>query len=348
MKCFVTGATGHIGNVLVRKLIDRGNDVTVLCLENENIDSLKDLDVNIVYGNITDRQAMFSYINKDDVVFHLAAAISIDDSKESYKRVYNVNVNGTKNIVDACINNKAKRLVYTSSVHIIEPVKDIVLTEPTEFDENKIYGIYSKTKTIATRYVMEKAKEGLLDAVTVYPAGVIGPFDFKISEIGQVILDYVNDKLKGYVKGGYNFIDVRDVADATINASINGVSGEGYILSGNITSVKEMLECFNEILHKKKLPPKFALWFLKMIAKITNAAYKARGKKPVFSEFSLYTLNANANFDNTKAKEVLGLKTRSVKDSFEDAIDWFINNKKALVNLKKVISHTPKKQICLQ
>ena len=348
MKCFVTGATGHIGNVLVKKLVDRGNKVRVLCLENENIDSIKDLDIEIVYGNITNKNDMLKYIKEDDVVFHLAAAISIDDSKESYDKVYNVNVNGTKNVVDACIKNKAKRLIYTSSVHIIEPVKDKVLLEPTVFDENKIYGIYSKTKTIATKYVMDSAKAGLIDAVTVYPAGVIGPFDFKISEIGQVILDYVNDKLKGYVKGGYNFIDVRDVADATINAATQGVSGEGYILSGNVTSVKEMLMCFNEILDKKHLPPKFALWFLKMIARITNAYYKARGKKPVFSEFSLYTLNANANFDNTKAKEVLGLRVRSVKESFEDSIDWFINNKKGLINLKKILHHSSKKTICLQ
>lgn len=346
--CFVTGATGHIGNVLVKKMLEKGYRVTVLCLPNEDLTPLEGLNVSIIYGDITDRDFVMKSIHEGQDVFHLAAAIDIDDGgKNAYDKVYKINVEGTKNIVDACIANKARRLIYTSSVHIIEPVKDVVLKEPKVFDDSKIFGNYSKTKTIATKYVIDKSREGLIDAVVVYPAGVIGPFDYKISEMGQVVLDYLNGKLAGYVKGGYNFIDVRDVCDAIINAGEIGKSGEGYILSGTECSIKEMIVCLNTVLKRKKLPPKYALWFLKMFAKLSNAYYKVRGKKPVFSEFSLYTLNANANFSNKKAVENLGLKTRKVIKSFKDAVDWFIVNKKDLINFNKIKDYKPNQNISL-
>lgn len=340
--CFVTGATGHIGNVLVKKLLERGDNVTVMCLPHEDIEPIKDLKLNIVWGNIMDREFLFDNIKKGQIVFHLAAAIAIDDdNKESYHKLSKINVDGTKNIVDACIRNNAKKLIYTSSVHIIEPKKNVLLKEPDVFDENKVFGSYAKTKVVATKYILDKAKEGLIDAVVVYPSGVIGPFDYRISEIGQVVLDHINAKLLGYVKGGYNFADVRDVASGIINAAEYGKSGEGYILSGKICSIKEMIQILNSILGRKRLPSKFSLVFLKIFAKLSNAYYKIRGKKPVFSKFSLSTLNTNANFDNTKAVQELKFKSRSLFQSFKDSIDWFIKHKKDLIDFKKIKNYVP-------
>lgn len=334
-KYIVTGATGHIGNVVVRKLVQKGIKPKALCLPEEDLTPLKDLDVEIVYGDVTDREFIFKFIEKDSVVLHLAGIIDIGLTPEEV--VEKVNVQGTKNIVDACIKNGAKKLVYLSTVHIIDPknVGDVLL-EPTEFDENKVVGAYAKTKIRATEYILDACKNKNLNATILYPSGVLGPFDFKISELGQVILDYMNHKLIAYVKGGYNFVDVRDVADATISAVKKGRSGEGYILSGEVVPLKKMLILINTKLGRRKLPPKLALWFVMMFADVSNLYYKMRKKKPVFSKYSLYTVNSNCNFSNEKAKKELGFDPRPASDSINDSVDWFIKNMPEKVNFKKL------------
>ncbi len=322
--CIVTGGTGHIGNVLIRHLIENRYKVTALVLPNEDLKPIEGLDVKIVYGDVTDREFMFKLIKSKSIVFHLAGIIDIGNIP--YEKVYNVNVQGTKNIVDACVKNKAKKLVYASTVNIIEAVKDEVLFEPSELKEELAEGPYAQTKIEATKYILENCRTENLDAVIVYPSAVIGPFDFKISEVGQVILDFMNKKLYGYVSGGYNFVDVRDVAEGMRLASIKGGKGESYILSGQITSFKSLLQIINAKLGRKRLPPKFALWFVKLFAKVSTLYYKLRGKKPVFSAYSISAFTKNCNFSHQKATTELGYFSRPAKQSIEDSVDWFIDN----------------------
>ena len=333
-KIIVTGAAGHIGNVLIRELNKAGKKVTALALPGEDVSPLNGLDVNIVYGDVTQREFVFNFINQGDIVFHLAGIIDIGGIPE--EKVRHVNVEGTKNIVDACVENKAQKLIYTSTVHIIDPQKQgDVLVEPTVFDANKVVGIYAKTKIEATEYIFNACKKRGLNAVVVYPSGVLGPYDYKISELGQVVLDYMNHKLLAYIKGGYNFVDVRDVAAAMVSAIDNGSAGEGYILSGSVVSLKELLTIINRKIGRKDLPPKLALGFVRAFAGISNFYYKVRGKKPVFSKYSLYTLNSNCNFSNEKARKELGFNPRSAEESINDSVDWFIENKPDLINFKK-------------
>lgn len=334
-KIIITGATGHIGNVVARKLAEQKKNVTALVLPDEDISAIEEFGFNIVRGDVTDRDFIFNLIEKDSVIFHLAGIIDI--GMTPVELVEKVNIGGTKNIVDACVEKGIKKLVYLSTVHIIDPQKvGDILVEPTVFDKDKVVGTYAKTKLEATKYIFDACKERGLKATVLYPSGVIGPYDFKISEIGQVILDYMNHKLLAYVKGGYNFVDVRDVADATINAVGKGRDGEGYIVSGRQMSLKEMLSTINKKLGRKRLPPKIALWFVRMFAGLSNVYYKLQKKKPVFSKYSLYTLNANSNFSNEKARQELDFNPRDPKESIEDAVDWFIKNKPDKVNFKKL------------
>lgn len=334
-KYIITGATGHIGNVLARKLCKQNKDVTAFVLPNEDLTPIKDLNLKIVYGDITDREAVFKLIEKDSIVMHLAGIIDIGTMQEEIIR--KVNVEGTKNVVDACVENKAKKLIYLSTVHIIDPQNEgDILVEPTVFDKNKVVGNYAKTKLEATKYIFDACKEKGLKASVLYPSGVLGPYDYKISELGQVILDYMNHKLIAYVKGGYNFVDVRDVVDSAVNAVTMGRDGEGYIVSGRAVDLKELLSIINKKLGRKRLPPKIALWFVRMFAGLSNLYYKMRKKKPVFSKYSLYTLNVNHNFSNEKAKKELKFKPRDVVESVNDSVDWFIKNKPELVNFKKL------------
>lgn len=330
----VTGATGHLGNVVVKMLLEKQKKVKVLLLPNEDLTPIKDLNVQIEYGDVRDKEFLEKNITNQDIVIHMAGIIDVSSKKNNLLR--DVNINGTKNVADVCFEKNAK-LIYTSSVHTI-PANEkefVLLKEPTEFDENNIVGAYAKSKTVATKYIFEKCKEGL-QAVVLYPSGIIGPYDYKISDIGQVIIDHINGKLLAYVKGGYNFVDVRDVANGIILACTKGEIGEGYILSGEMCSVKRLLEIINKRIGRKKLPPKLALWFAKAFALLSEAYYKIRHKKPSFSAYSLKTLNVNCNFDNTKAKEKLGFNVRPVEETIFDAVDWIIENKSDLINKSKL------------
>ncbi|HHX81169.1 MAG TPA: hypothetical protein GX692_08930 [Acholeplasmataceae bacterium] len=194
---------------------------------------------------------------------------------------------------------------------------------------------------MATKYLFEKTKAGEIDAVALYPSGIIGPYDYNVSHFGQVILDYINRKLTAIVKGGYDFVDVRDVASALVSA-IDARSGEGYIVSGHYVSVRELFKILNEKLERKRLPGELALWFLKIVAPLAELHYKIRRKKPLFNAYTLYTLNVNCNFDNSKARAELGFNPRSVKESLFDMVDWFLENKQELIKRKYLLSLKPK------
>lgn len=341
MKYIITGGAGYLGSVLAHELASRGyGPLKILVLPGENISHLMDINVEIVRGDILDYHFLDDLIEKDDVVFHLAGVVNITASKKDL--LYRVNVEGFKNVVDVCIKKKVKRLIYTSSVHAILPkANNEVMQEPDSFPVEKLVGDYAKTKAEATRYLFEKTKAGEVDAVVLYPSGIIGPYDHNISHFGQVILDYINRKLTAIVKGGYDFVDVRDVASALISAYLYGRSGEGYILSGHYVSVKDLFKILNERLGRKRLPGELALWFLKIVAPFAELHYKIRRKKPLFNAYTLYTLNVNCNFDNSKAKRELDFNPRSVKESLFDMVDWFLEYKQELIKRKYLLLLKP-------
>ena len=240
----VTGATGHIGTALTQMLLERGERVRAFVLPGDDLTPLKGLDVELAYGNVTDLPSLLRAFDGADRVYHLAGMISIWSGKS--KKVWEVNVGGTQNVVEACRKAHVGRLIYTSSVHAIaDPPKGGRMTESDVFDPARVRGIYAKSKAAATACVLNAAGEGL-DAVVVHPSGVIGPYENKLSNLGQLIVNFSKRKLPAYVNGGYNFVDVRDVAAGCIAAAEHGTKGECYILSGESMSVKELMECLNE------------------------------------------------------------------------------------------------------
>lgn len=327
----VTGGTGFVGYVVVNELLSRGYyPIKVITRSKKHLERFKGLDVNFVFGDILDREFILKEITPDSVVFHLAGIVDIGSHKDLLME--KVNVEGSINIVDACIQKGAKKLIYTSSVAIIDPHKgQEIMSEPASIKMEGLKYEYAKSKAIATNYIINKAALGYIDAVVLYPTAIIGPYDYNISNVGQAVLDYMNHKIFAYVKGGYNFVDVRDIADAIINAYEKGRSGEGYILSGEVISVKQMFVILNEKLSRDKLPIKLPLWFVKIVLPFVELHYRIRKKKPIFSSCSLSTINQNCNFNNTKAKEELGFNPRSAKESINDAVDWFYENKKDLI-----------------
>ncbi|MDT8337261.1 MAG: NAD-dependent epimerase/dehydratase family protein [Candidatus Izemoplasmatales bacterium] len=319
MKCLVTGATGHIGNVLVKKLYEQSHDVHALVMENDDI-SIIDPYVKVIYGNISDKERLLEVVKDYDIVFHLAGIVEIRLGKK--KQLYKINVEGTRNLIQACQINKIKRLVYTSSVHAIEePKNNQEITEPNSFNPKKVKGYYAKTKAVATDLVLNQSCP-TLETVVVYPAGIIGPYDYKASNFGRVFTDYLTGRLTAYLKGGYNFVDVRDVAEGLIKAATIGKDKEGYILSGSPITVKQLLDYIADYTGRKKIKTKLSYWFIKSMSYFAEFYYFLMRRKPLFTHYSISVLNSNHNFSNEKAKRELGFKTRDIYESIKDTVDF--------------------------
>ncbi|EKQ53681.1 MAG: nucleoside-diphosphate-sugar epimerase [Methanobacterium sp. Maddingley MBC34] len=320
----VTGATGHIGNVLVKKLTSRGRAVRVLILPGDDLRSLAGLDVEIVEGDITDFDSILPLFEDVDVVFHLAGIISIMSGQDEL--LYRVNVMGTQNVVEACLKNSVDRLVYTSSVHALrEPPHGTQIDETCFYEPEYSRGGYDRTKAQASLEVLEGVKKGL-DAVIVCPSGVIGPCDYNISQMGQLILNYMNGNMKAYIDGAYDFVDVRDVAEGLILACRRGETGESYILSGEKITVLELMRTLEEITGVKGPWLKVPHWMANVAGKLTPLYYRNRKSKPLFTSYSAEVLLSNCNINNFKARKDLGYDPRPLKESLRDSVEWFNNN----------------------
>ena len=320
----ITGANGHLGYAIVKKLCLQEGEIRALVLPNESPQRLEEFGCKIFFGNVCNQEDLdLLFANSENaevVVIHCAGLISI--ATRVSKRVYDVNVNGTKNVVDKCIEYNAKKLIHISSVHAIpELKKGEKIVEVDQFDPNLVKGEYAKTKAIATNYVLEKAKMGL-EAVVIHPAGIIGPYDYGRGHLTQLVLDYFNKKLTALVDGGYDFIDVRDVAEGIIQAIEKGRSGECYILSNRYISVRDLIKIISTFSTRKPIKTILPMWFAKITAPLAELYYKIRKKPPLYTSYSLYTLLSNSNFSHEKATKELGFVPRDINDTVKDTIVW--------------------------
>lgn len=320
----VTGATGHIGNVLIRRLLEKDEEVKAFILPSEDLTPIKGLEVEIIKGDVRNIDSLVNAFQGAETVYHLAGVISIMPDKDGL--LYQVNVEGTRNVVNACLKTGVKRLVYTSSVHALrEPPKGITIDENCGFEPQYSRGGYDETKALASLEVLKGVENGL-EAVIICPSGIIGPHDYNISQMGTLFLNYMNGGMKAYLDGAYDFVDVRDVAEGLILASEHGKNGEIYILSGERIEVPELMKYLEKITGVKAPSFKAPHWLLKVFSKFTPVYYKFIKDKPLFTGYSIEVLNSNCDISSKKARNELGYSPRPIKESIKDSIDWFKEN----------------------
>lgn len=321
MKYVVTGATGHIGNNLVRFLLAQNEKVIVLARRQED-KALAGLDIDIKVGSLFDESFLETNIDAETIVIHAAGVIDI--TGRNNKQVYEVNVEATKKIVDVSLKKQVIKFIYIGSVDACyKDSKDGLIKEPDYFDVQNLRGAYAKSKALAGNYVLDKIKNNGLNGVIILPSAVIGPNDFKISSVGQAVLSCIKNEPMAIIKGGYNFIDVRDLSYAIYQSSIKKTDLV-YFVTGYDMTVEELIKAIYDHLQKDKLPPHIPLGLVKIGAVFMPLIYQIKHEKPVFTLKALKTLNENHNYDNSKAKKDLTLTVRNPKESVNDLIDWFI------------------------
>jgi dihydroflavonol-4-reductase len=328
----VTGAAGHIGNVLIRKLLKRKEKVRAMVLPQEDRTALKGLDVEIVEGDVLDLKSLRQAMRGVDRVFHLAGMISILPGEDPFVRM--VNLTGTRNVVEVAKEMNVRRLIYTSSIHAIKRVAEgTTIDETMPFDPFNALSSYDSSKAAASLAVLDAVRDGL-DAVIVCPTGVIGPHDYRGSEMGGLFRDWMKSRVNFLIKGAYDFVDVRDVADGQILASERGRKGESYILSGQKITLPEILRQIQKALGVTKygvaLPTRLAMF----AARLAPFYSRLFGRKPRFTEYSIETVTGNSTISNAKARRELGFKPRPLTQSIRETVVWLLQYQKGLKSTK--------------
>ena len=319
----VTGAAGFLGRAVVAELMRKAADVRALVLKGDPLSGELPKEAVLTEGDVCEEaslEAFFADADETACVIHCAGIISLATKPDA--RLYRVNVEGTRNILNRCISHRVGKLVYVSSVHAIpEKPKGERIAEPADVSPELVRGNYAKSKAMATHLALEAAKNGLNVSV-VYPSGLIGPGDLAEGSFTHMLRCCLSGKLPCAVKGGYDFVDVRDAAKGIVACTESGAPGCGYILSGHYATIPEILNTVKVMAKQKKpvfcLPARLAA----LIAPLAERISLRRGSPLFFTPYSLAVLNSNAQFNHASATQVFWYVPRPLQSTLMDTVLW--------------------------
>jgi len=313
----VTGAAGHAGANLVRALV-QGRPVRALVHLDRK--ALEGLDIEVVTGDICDPDSLLKAFAGAEVVYHLAARISI--AKESWSRLEAVNVIGTRNVVEACLRCGVRRLVHFSSIHTMTDTTDIPVDESDPLVESRRYSPYDRSKAAAEGEVRQGIERGL-DAIIISPTALIGPHDYKPSHFGEALLRLANGQLPALVAGGFDWVDVRDVVQGAMRAEERAPVGAKYILSGHWLSLREVAKMTEQITGVKAPASVCPMWLARIGAPFITAFDLLARRRPLYTSISLQALRGHRQISHQKATRELDYQPRPFWETLIDTLKWF-------------------------
>jgi dihydroflavonol-4-reductase len=319
MPVLVTGAAGHLGANLVRALLAQGRSVRALAFRDRR--ALEGLDLELFQGDVSSSASMTEACAGCDVVYHLAVHISLRD--EDWPRMYAINVEGTRNVVNACLDQGVRRLVHFSSVHAMknEPL-DRPIDEARSLVEQGEALPYDLSKAMSELEVRRGLELGL-DAIIINPSGMIGPHDYKPSHFGEVLLALAARKLPALIDGGFDWVDARDVSQGAMLAETGGQTGSKYLLSGHWISIEEIADHAELVCGVKR--PRFVapMWLAKLGVPFSPLLFRSGAERSLYSAASLQALQANHRVSHAKATRELGYQPRPIRETVADTLNWF-------------------------
>jgi dihydroflavonol-4-reductase len=315
----VTGASGHVGANLVRLLVNEGREVRALVREDRR--ALQGLDVTLTPGDVLDLPSLNRSFEGVRIVFHLAASISM--YRHDAEKMYRVNVEGTTNVIKACLECGVERLVHFSSIHTLSPYpREEVIDEARPLLDESRLTPYDRSKALAEKEVLKAVKKGL-DAVIICPTAIIGPYDYKPSYAGKTLCEIYRGNIPALVDGGFNWVDVRDVVKGTLAASEEGRPGERYIFSGAWRSVSDVCELVGAVTGCDIPNIVVPMWLARSVTPPMTLVSRMLGRSPMFTKASLYVLRHYKYISHAKATRELGYKPRPLEHTIRDIFSWF-------------------------
>jgi nucleoside-diphosphate-sugar epimerase len=318
----VTGATGHLGANLVRRLLLDGHRVRVLLRPQHDARAVDGLDLERAYGDIRDPASLNMALQGCARVFHCAAMISITAGSE--QEIYETNVLGTRNVLAAAAHAGVTRTVVTGSFSAVGHHPDRPSDERDPFNPFLKALAYERSKAAVEHECLKAAVEGQ-NVVIAISCAIIGPYDFKPSRMGRVIRDFANERMAAYIPGGFEFVAARDIVAGHLLAMDHGRSGQRYIFSTEFVTVDTLMQWLEEITGRSRprlrLPPALMAAIAAVASPVLSVIAPNRPQR--LTPGAVHLLRMHRRADCTKAKQELGYEPTSVKDAVAEAYRWF-------------------------
>ncbi len=308
-RALVTGATGFVGNHLVRVLLERSESVRCMVRDESPRDLLDGLDVELAVADLRDAEAVARAVDGCDVVYHCGAdyRLYVPDPDAMYAS----NVGGTRHVLEAAARHGVERVVYTSTVGALGPV-------PAK-------GHYKRSKHAAEQVALEAAQRGQ-PVVIVNPSAPIGERDIKPTATGKIIVDFLRGKMPAYVDTGLNLVDVVDVAHGHVLAAERGEIGERYVLGNRNMTLREILETLAELTGRRAPRLRLPHWIPMTVAFCSTTWARLTHSEPAVPIDAVRMSRQRMFFDASRAVRELGMPQSPVEGAMQRAIDWFEAN----------------------
>jgi dihydroflavonol-4-reductase len=322
-KILVTGAAGFLGSHVTRQLAARGADVRVLLRPSSSNRAIADLPLEYVTGDLRDSASLDRAVAGVQKVFHVAADYRLW-SKRS-QDIYDSNVGGTKNLLEAAKRAGVEQFIYTSTVATIAVDRPEPPNEFTDAKLDEMVGHYKRSKWLAEKEVLNAAKAGF-PAIVAMPTTPVGPWDWKPTPTGKIILDFLNGKMPGYVETGLNFIGVEECAAGHILISEKGVVGERYLLGSENLTLKAVLDILSQITGLPAPTWKISHRMALGVAYAETAFSRLIGREPQIPVEGVKIAQHMMFVDSSRAPRELGFQPGSATAAFERAVRWYQAN----------------------
>ncbi|PYU51395.1 MAG: NAD-dependent dehydratase [Acidobacteria bacterium] len=323
MTTLVTGAAGFLGSHVARQLVARGDDVRVLLRASSTNRAIADLSLEYVTGDLRDPASLDRAMKGVKRVFHVAADYRLWARRS--REIYDSNVGGTKNLLAAAKRAGVEQLIYTSTVATIAVDRPKLPNEFTDAKLDEMVGHYKRSKWMAEREVLNAAKNGL-PVIVAMPTTPVGPWDWKPTPTGKIILDFLNGKMPGYVETGLNFVGVEECAAGHLLLAEKGKVGERYLLGGENLTLKAMLDMLAKITGLRapslKIPHGLALG----VAYANTVFSRLLGREPGIPIEGVKIARHMMFVDCSRAQRELGFKAGPVAAALERAVRWYEAN----------------------
>ena len=318
----ITGGSGHVGANLSRELLHQGYEVRCIDFDKDHR-AFEGLEVELIDGDITNKESLGPAFHRVDVVFHTAALINLDRRYKDLIKL--VNVEGTRNVCEAAMKANVKKLVHFSSVDAFYrfPIDEPLYEDRKLIDDANAMP-YDLSKADGHKIVLDYASKGL-NASILHPTSIVGPNDFKPGIPMQALVDMANGKRKLMPNWGYNFVDVRDLSKTAVSAVSNGRSGQNYLVGGEYCMYLKIGEFMSEQLGRRTVIASIPDFFTYLALPFEYIKSLIKRVPRVITLDSIHTAQTGNYFiPSTLAREELGHISRPIKETIYDTVEFFI------------------------
>ena len=318
----LTGANGHLGANLLRRLLADGAAVRVLLRPDSDNSSVDGLNVERVFGDLRDPASLVAAITGVASIYHCAAQLSTASGSE--RQIFANNVLGTRNLLRAALQNGVGRVVVSSSLSAVGRRADGPTDESEPFNPFERHWPYAVSKAAVEHECLKAVADGL-DVVIAISCAILGPHDFKPSRMGQVLINYANGRLWAYIPGGFEFVAARDIVEGHILSMHKGRAGQRYIFNTEFMTLDAIFDLYRDITGRPK-PFRLPSAVMMAAAEIGELVhrYVLPGRPQLLTPAAVRLLRMGRRAESGKAQRELGYRPTSIADAVREAYQWFV------------------------